>query len=170
MTAIRFRPIELPADARTCLQHRIDSYVVSFGDAQRFYAENGDDGARYLTWLQERLEDEGTTMMALDGDEVVGQIESMYSAEHEAAHVFLYYVVPARRRQGIGSQLDAYVTRLFRARGCKRLTLHVSRSNEAAIRFYEARGWVDGGPSRRHPDQDRRMERALAPGDEGANS
>lgn len=167
-TPLTFRPIELPRDADACIQHRIDSYVVSFGDARRFFEENGADGAKYLAWLAEHSHDPETCVLAYDGDEVVGHIEAVHSPEHRGGYVFLYYVVPSRRRQGLGAQLDDYVTRLFSGRGCKRLALTVSATNANAIRFYEARGWVDAGPRPGRPGE-RRMERSLAGGD-GPNS
>lgn len=50
-------------------------------------------------------------------------------------------VAPEYRRKGIANRLvDALEDRL-RAKGCIRYYLLVTKDNEAAIRFYETRGW-----------------------------
>ena len=50
-------------------------------------------------------------------------------------------VAQAYRRQGIAHQLvDALEARL-KAKGCIRYYLLVTKDNEEAIRFYQARGW-----------------------------
>ncbi len=51
-------------------------------------------------------------------------------------------VAPACRRRGVGRQLVAAVEDVARARGFDRIGLTVDAGNDAAIRFYEALGWV----------------------------
>jgi len=57
------------------------------------------------------------------------------------------YVDPDRWREGIGGSLLAAVEAVLRANGVARLQLSVFASNEAAVRFYETRGYepVGGG-------------------------
>lgn len=155
---VTFRPIELPRDGSLCVTHRIDSFVVSYGNADRF--DDGGDGTGYLRWLEKLLVDPGTCALACVGDEVVGQIESVHNHERAVGYVFLYYVTPSWRRKGVGTVLDDYVEGLYRARGCEHLRLAVSETNERALAFYRARGWVDQGPRDVQPS-DRVMTKPL---------
>jgi ribosomal protein S18 acetylase RimI-like enzyme len=45
------------------------------------------------------------------------------------------------RQQGVGSLLMDEVERRLKAKGCIKCYLMVADDNEAAMRFYEARGW-----------------------------
>ena len=45
------------------------------------------------------------------------------------------------RQQGIASQMMEELERRLRSKGCIRYYLLVTKDNEAAILFYEARGW-----------------------------
>lgn len=57
------------------------------------------------------------------------------------AHVFLLYVMPEHRRQGIGSALMQYAEGWARARGDRQLGLQVFQSNQSAVRFYHQLGF-----------------------------
>ncbi|NJM72353.1 MAG: GNAT family N-acetyltransferase [Scytonema sp. RU_4_4] len=52
------------------------------------------------------------------------------------AHIFLLYVAPEHRRQGIGTALMRYVEDWARARGDRQIALQVFKTNTAALNLY----------------------------------
>ncbi len=149
-----FRAIDLDRHARLCVEFRADSYVCGDGDARRFWATAGPDGAHYLARLAKYMEAlPGSCVHAwLDG-EVIGQVEMMGDpSDATAGKVNLFYLGPAHRGQGLGAQLEAYALRLLRDGGFTRAWLRVSPGNPRALRFYEKQGWLSAGPDADHPD------------------
>lgn len=59
-------------------------------------------------------------------------------------------VAPDRRRRGFGRRLVAEATAQARARGAARCWLEVRTSNQAALRFYRALGFVEQGRRRNY--------------------
>jgi GNAT superfamily N-acetyltransferase len=68
-----------------------------------------------------------------------------YENEAGVAHVYAMWVAPDARGAGVGRALLDAVADWARDRGCDRLVLSVTESNETARRFYEASGFVDTG-------------------------
>jgi len=57
------------------------------------------------------------------------------------AHIFLLYVMPEYRRQGIGSALMRHAEDWARARGDRQLGLQVFYNNQAALSLYHKLGY-----------------------------
>jgi ribosomal protein S18 acetylase RimI-like enzyme len=57
------------------------------------------------------------------------------------AHIFLLYVVPAHRRQGIGSALVDYAETWARQRGDRQIGLQVFQANQPALMLYKKLGY-----------------------------
>lgn len=57
------------------------------------------------------------------------------------AHIFLLYVMPEHRRQGIGSALMRHAEDWARARGDRQLGLQVFQSNQPALSLYQKLGY-----------------------------
>ncbi len=57
------------------------------------------------------------------------------------AHIFLLYVVPEYRRQGIGKALMSYGENWARARGDRQIGLQVFTINQPAINLYDQLGY-----------------------------
>lgn len=57
------------------------------------------------------------------------------------AHVFLLYVMPEHRRQGIGSALMRHAQDWARARGDRQIGLQVFQSNHSALSLYHQLGY-----------------------------
>jgi ribosomal protein S18 acetylase RimI-like enzyme len=57
------------------------------------------------------------------------------------AHIFLLYVMPEHRRQGIGSALMRHAENWARARGDRQIGLQVFQSNQPAVRLYHQLGY-----------------------------
>ena len=150
---LRFEPIDLDSAADIAIAFRADSFVCSFGSAERFYEADGKGHERYLAWLRERMRSiPGSCVHVWSGATIVGQIEmGRLKDEAELGYVSLYYLAPAYRNRGLGRRLDEYVTALLREQGFRAARLHVSPTNEQALRFYRKNGWLDLGPSAQHP-------------------
>jgi ribosomal protein S18 acetylase RimI-like enzyme len=149
---LSFREIDLDRDAEICIQFRADSFVESFGSAERFYRAAGDGAKDYLEGLRAKNREwPGSCVHAWLDDRIVGQIEARREGtDSSRAHVLLYYLRPELRGLGLGEQLDAYVIRLCRAAGVSAATLRVSPTNSRAMAFYRKQGWHDRGPDPEH--------------------
>jgi RimJ/RimL family protein N-acetyltransferase len=152
--SLRFREIDLGRDAETCIRFRADSFVESFGSADRFWQAAGEDAKDYLEGLTVKNRDWPRSCVHAWFDEtIVGQIEVRRDRTDPArAHVLLYYLRPDMRGRGLAEQLDAYVLALCRTAGIQRTTLRVSPNNSRAIAFYRKQGWHDQGQDPEHPE------------------
>lgn len=57
------------------------------------------------------------------------------------AHLLLFAVDPARRREGLGSALLAWLEDVARIAGCRRIRVEARRDNVAARSFYSEHGY-----------------------------
>ncbi len=71
-----------------------------------------------------------------------------YEAEPGVGHIYAMWVAPDARGEGVGGALLDAVAVWAHARGCHRLVLSVTESNEPARVFYAERGFVDTGERR----------------------
>ncbi|WP_409477113.1 GNAT family N-acetyltransferase [Pseudobdellovibrio sp. HCB154] len=148
------KPINLAQTKETCIKFREDSYVVSFGDAKRFYEADGKGADRYIEWLHSKLEkDPGLAVHCFLDGELIGQIELGYlKTDSTCGYVNLFYLIPSVRGKGLGAHLDIYAIDYFKAKNIKRVMLSVSPTNTSAIAFYKKRGWIELGPRPDHPE------------------
>ena len=79
-----------------------------------------------------------TDIAASDG---IGFICVEYPDANFSANIDNLHVLPANKGQGAGSLLLAQAQSWARTKGARQLHLQVLDSNEAAIRFYESKGW-----------------------------
>jgi ribosomal protein S18 acetylase RimI-like enzyme len=162
--SLRFREIDVDQDADRCVQFRVDSFVESFGSAERFFSAAGEGARDYLDGLRlKNREWPGSCVHAWLDDAIVGQVEMRRDrSDATRAHVLLYYLRPDARGRGFGTQLDAYVIERCRAAGVQTTTLRVSPTNARASAFYRKLGWHDRGPDPEHPGV-HVMDRAVPP-------
>jgi hypothetical protein len=106
--SLSFRTINVDDDAEICIRFRADSFVESFGSADRFFRVDGEKGGSYLEGLRGRNRDwPGSCVHAWLDDEIVGQIEVRREQGHSnRAHVLQYYLRADLRGLGLGEQLD----------------------------------------------------------------
>ncbi len=153
LQSLLFKPIVLPRDESFCIQFRADSYVISFGDAARFYGEDGHGAKTYVGYLQNKLlQDPNSAVHVWQGERIVGQVELGFLRDDPATgYVNLFYLIPELRGHGYGELLDQYATLHYKALGIARVRLSVSPTNASAIWFYQKMGWADLGLSERDP-------------------
>ncbi|WP_053218609.1 GNAT family N-acetyltransferase [Virgibacillus senegalensis] len=78
--------------------------------------------------------------VALDEGNVVGAIGGGMTGEY-TSEVFVLYLDPNRRREGIGTKLLDHLTTIQRTKGAKEQWVSVLKGNDKGIPFYEARGF-----------------------------
>ena len=79
--------------------------------------------------------------VALDKDNVVGAIGGGMIGSEEG-EVFVLYLDPSRKREGIGSNLLDELTKVQLQRGAREQWVSVSKGNLKGIPFYEAVGFT----------------------------
>lgn len=83
----------------------------------------------------------GGYFVALDGEQVVGAAGGGM-IDRTVGELFVLYLEPTRRNQGIGSLLLAAVTEQQKRFGATTQWVSVQKDNLLAIPFYERRGFV----------------------------
>jgi ribosomal protein S18 acetylase RimI-like enzyme len=147
---LSFETIDLAAHAELCVAFRRDSYVCSFGSAERFTEEEGPEG--YLEWLRGRIAEQPRGHVHVwQGSLIIGQLEMRPLPPPPPArgYVNLFYLVPAARGSGAGRALQEYVSEFMRSQGVQRVYLSASPSNVRALAYYKKHDWRDLGPSPR---------------------
>lgn len=150
---LSIKPIQLDLHRDTCVYFREDSFVVSFGDAKKFYEEDGKGAERYIDWLKAKISrDPFSAVHVWRGDSIIGQIEmGRLRRDPSCGYVFLYYLAPSERGRGLGKLLDDHAIEYFKSQQHQRAQLSVSPQNIPAISFYEKRGWKNTREREDHP-------------------
>ncbi len=151
MPTLSAKPIQLDLHKTTCLSFREDSFIVSFGHARNFHDIDGKGSERYLEWLKIKIDKNPSSAVHIwEGNEIIGQVElSSLRDDPTCGYVNLYYLIPSKRGQGIGSFLDNYAMEYFKSQGIHKVRLSVSPQNKQAVAFYQKLRWKDLG---RRPD------------------
>ena len=153
---LTFRTIELPADSARVVTYHADACRASFGEGA--LERRLERPERYLDALAARIEEfPDGHLLAFAGADCVGQLESQVPYGLDVGYVNLFYVAPEFRRRGCGRAMHARAERYFRSWEAQRIELHVSPTNPAAVRFYQAMGYA---VARREGDM-LRMTKAL---------
>jgi len=78
--------------------------------------------------------------VALDNGVVVGAIGGGMIDEDQS-EIYVLYLDPERKREGIGTQLLNHLTNVQRKKGAKKQWVSVLKGNDKGIPFYEAKGF-----------------------------
>ncbi|SET92625.1 Ribosomal protein S18 acetylase RimI [Salinibacillus kushneri] len=78
--------------------------------------------------------------VALDNGQVVGAIGGGM-IDKDKSEVYVLYLDPKRRREGIGTRLLNHLTDIQRNKGAKEQWVSVLKGNDKGIPFYEAKGF-----------------------------
>lgn len=126
-----------------------DALRISFGEDSSKWPNNLGNlfETNYIEIIKRKLnQDSSAVVHVWLNNEIIGQIESSVKKDDpNCGYVSLYYLTPQKRGQGLGSQLDDFVTERFINFGCRRIELTVVPSNTAAIKFYQKQGWISKG-------------------------
>ena len=97
--------------------------------------------------------DERITLLAWEGDEVVGVVGAFRTEEHpQVVDLVSMWTRPSVRRSGIGVALVQGVVDWARTFGAERIELWVVRGNEPAQRLYERMGFHVTDDHQPHPN------------------
>jgi len=152
------RKIDLECDFDVCLGARKEAYLCSFGTLsgvekilsgyrERMEARRNDSRFYYYhVWEQGRI---------------IGQLEFRSCWEADPSHspgwqaedtgyLYLIYIAPEYRGSGVVNELHDFITKTLSRKGCKRIVLSVSTTNERAMRFYKKKGWYYLSPNPKH--------------------
>ena len=102
-------------------------------------------GAAWIAGLSE--DPDALLLAAVTGNTVVGHLAGSYYPASPMmagarAELVSMYVVPGLRGKGVGSRLVAEFTAWARERGATRMHVTAYTANEAAVRFYQRRGYA----------------------------
>ncbi|RAZ69615.1 GNAT family N-acetyltransferase [Planococcus maitriensis] len=103
---------------------------------EKFYNEQ-----RILHEIDNTSQDWNGWFVAVDEGGVVGAGGGGFTDE-TVAEVYVLYLDPERKYQGIGTKLLEAITEDQKARGAETQWVAVAKGNQMAIPFYEARGFA----------------------------
>jgi ribosomal-protein-alanine N-acetyltransferase len=96
------------------------------------------------TWRPERvanaIRDPSTNVVVVGPPEALEGFGIMIYREDDA-HLVLFAVHPAKRRQGIAGAMLGWLEDVARAAGCRRIRLEARRDNVAGRNFYSEHGY-----------------------------
>ncbi len=140
-STLTYRTIVLPRDAARAITYHRDACRATFGAGD--FEQRLEAPGRYLKNLAARVEEfPDGHLLAFAGERCVGQLELQVPYGLTVGYVNLFYIAAPLRRQGYGRLLHARAEQYFRSWEAQEIELHVSPVNIAAVRFYEAMGYV----------------------------
>ncbi len=126
--------------SRVCIEGCLDTYkeIKSIENIER----NNQIFYNYERIIEELNEMEGWDgyIVALDQSQVVGAIGGGMISSGKS-EVFVLYLDPERRGEGIGTKLLDFLTAIQREKGSKEQWVSVQKGNMKGIPFYEKRGF-----------------------------
>ncbi len=135
-------PMELPREGALYTRAYGETWMASHGDLKGFAP------ALYLHEAERRVQqDPWCLAKLLYGGALAGIIEldPDRGADDGAGWISLIWVEEPMRGRRFGAQLLGHAVSYFRHRGRDKLRLHVSQTNDTALRFYEAMGFRKAG-------------------------
>ncbi|MEI4803579.1 GNAT family N-acetyltransferase [Bacillus sp. NPDC077411] len=111
-------------------QEYIDCVIEEYYNHERIHKEVLTNNENWYGWF-----------VALENEKVVGAIGGGTTGE-KCGEIFVLYLDPNRRREGIGTLLVDYFTEIQKEKGIVEQWVSVAEGNEKGIPFYEAKGFV----------------------------
>lgn len=137
-----FAPMALPGEKALYTRAYSETWTASHGSLRGFAP------ALYLRSAAQRVREDPQCLAEIYyGDDLAGLIEldPERGGDENAGWISLIWVEQPLRGRRFGAQLIGYAVSYFRKKGRDKLRLHVSRTNAAALAFYEAMGFVQAG-------------------------
>ena len=101
------------------------------------------------SWTSERvrnaMRDPATNVAVILKQDRLCGFGIMHYGDEDTAHLALLAVHPARRHQGLGARLVAWLEQSARIAGLTRICLEARADNRSAIAFYRRLGYTDTG-------------------------
>lgn len=111
-------------------QEYIDRVIEEYYNHERIHKEVLTNDENWYGWF-----------VALENGQVVGAIGGGTTGE-KCGEIFVLYLDPNRRREGIGTLLVDNFTEIQKEKGIIEQWVSVAKGNEKGIPFYEAKGFV----------------------------
>ena len=128
--------------ADMCSREYIERMIGEFYNEERVLKEVTETGREW-----------GGYFVAVEDGRVVGAGGGGMTGER-SGELFVLYVAPDRRNEGIGTRLLDAITRQQKAFGATEQWVSVFKGNRKGIPFYEARGFVFQHEQPAHGNQD----------------
>ncbi|OFZ20178.1 MAG: hypothetical protein A2X94_09750 [Bdellovibrionales bacterium GWB1_55_8] len=139
-----FRPFNPDSDKNTVARFLLDTQTIT-GTVPADVDENW---KRYLSsiLLAQKRDPNYCAMMLGEDGLTVGFIDAFpLIKDSVTGFVRFDYIVPEKRKLGLGRKLLEYALAILSRAGCKRVCLDVAKTNIAAIAFYQRLGWTMTG-------------------------
>ena len=137
-----FRPLDWESESHLYLQARQEAWTNTHPGGPAFQAED------FLPGAQANLSASpwGITV-AMAGEHVAGllELDARHDKAHNAGYIPFFYVIPDRRRQGLGVQLIGKAVSFFRPLGCTAIRLHCAPDSDGVQQFYQKYGFQSIG-------------------------
>jgi GNAT superfamily N-acetyltransferase len=137
------RPVHVEGISNVCAEANRATYAAIYQESyleqiiEQFY-----NPARVLDEVTNKSREWGGYIVAVEDGQVVGACGGGM-IDQNATELYVLYLNPARRNEGIGSQLlDAFTKQQIERYGATEQWVSVQKGNEKGIPFYEARGFT----------------------------
>ncbi|WP_370632705.1 GNAT family N-acetyltransferase [Halobacillus sp. Nhm2S1] len=142
MKILKAGPAHVEGIVRVCSEGNRTTYAELYPAdyieeiIQQFYTKR-----RIMDEVTQTGKEWGGYIVAVDGEEVVGACGGGMIAE-DASELYVMYLDPGRKNEGIGTELLKAYTKQQAEYGAKKLWVSVQEGNHQGIPFYEAKGFV----------------------------
>ena len=140
-----FAPLDPRAESELYTRAYRETWQASHGDLTGFVP------ALYLTEAARRAEEDARCLVKISYEDALAgliELDPDRGEEEHAGWISLIWVEQAMRQRRFGAQLLGHAVSYFRHKGRDKLRLHVSQTNDDALRFYEAVGFRKTGTAR----------------------
>ena len=137
VAGLTYRKIDPIADIVFAYENYLAACIASYGGDDRALAPQ-----RYRAWLRARVEEfPDGHVFAMLGEMRIGQLELQAPYGLPTGYINLYAVAAPFRGMGFGKLMHGYVEKYFRAWEVSDIQLHVSPTNDIAVKLYESLGY-----------------------------
>lgn len=137
------RPVHVEGISKVCAEANRATYAEMYPESyieqiiEQFY-----NPVRVLEEVTNKSRKWGGYIVAVEDGQVVGACGGGMVGQN-ATELYVMYLNPARRNEGIGTQLlDAFTRQQIECYGATEQWVSVQKGNEKGIPFYEARGFT----------------------------
>lgn len=139
MNTCLFRPMDIQKDSGL-----VSSFLEETAAIGNMHFESiGDYTGCYLKFIEETQPDNPAMFaMCCQSGKVIGFAGAAPSVKYpEYGMISFIYLIPEKRRTGLGRILEEYALNQLKLSGCRKARLTVSSENHAAVEFYLKQGW-----------------------------